>query len=253
MLIEARKLPVLDHAYARYGRRMLRRAFARVWVGGAPLPLDDGPNIVFLNHSAWWDPILCHFLSHDVFRRDGYGLMEGAQLLKYPFFRRIGCFGAVGPDGEPGALGPEDARGLALYAAATLRGGPRRTLWIFPQGALLPPRVALAFRSGVARLSRAVPEAPLLPLAVRYELRAEERPEVFVRVGEPVRGGTLTGDSPARATRRLEARLRETLEALDADLREPEPTAYRVVLAGRHSISEFYDRTVGRLRARRAG
>ena len=248
MLIEARKLPLLDRAYARFGRRMLRRAFARVWVGGAPLPLGDGPTIVYLNHSAWWDPILCHFLSHAVLRRDGYGLMEGAQLLRYPFFRRIGCFGAASPDGEPGALHAEDARGLALYAARMLRGGPRRTLWIFPQGALLPPRVALVFRSGVARIGRAVPEAPLIPLAVRYELRAEERPEVFVRVGDPVQG-VQHPDAPARATRRLEARLRDTLDALDADLRDPEPTAYRVVLAGRPSISDFYDRTLGRLRA----
>lgn len=248
MLIEARKLLLLDRAYARYGRGMLRRAFARVWVGGPPLPSDDGPTITYLNHSAWWDPILCHYLSHDVFARDGYGLMEGAQLVKYPFFRRIGCFGAVGPDGEPGALNAEDARGLALYAARTLRGGPRRTLWIFPQGALLPPRVPLVFRSGVARLGRAVPEAPLIPLAVRYEVRAEQRPEVFVRVGEPLRIAAHAGEPPARVTRRLETRLRETLEALDADLRDPEPRAYRVVLAGKDSISEFYDRTFGRLR-----
>jgi chlorobactene lauroyltransferase len=251
MLIEARKVPLLDRAYGRYGRRLLRRAFARIWLGGDPWPLGDGPAIAYLNHSAWWDPILAHFLSHDVFRRDGYGLMEGAQLLKYPFFQRIGCFGASGPAGEPGALGAEDARGLALYAARTLRGGPRRTLWIFPQGVLLPPRVPLAFRSGVARLSRAVPEAPLLPLAVRYELRAEQRPEIFVRLGAPVL--PAPGEVPARLTRRLEQRLREELDRLDADLTEREPTAYRVVLAGRPSLSDFYDRTAGRLRRRRAG
>jgi hypothetical protein len=121
---------------------------------------------------------------------------------------------------------------------------------------LLPARVPLAFRSGTARLSRAVPEATLLPIAVRYELRAEQRPEVFVRVGERIAidarahpGGRH--ESPARLSRRLEEGLRETLAQLDDDLRAPEPVQYRVVLAGRGSISDFYDHTVGRLRRRR--
>ena len=111
MLLEARKVPVLERAYARYGRWLLRRAFARVWVGGAPWPAGGGPTIAFLNHSAWWDPILTLYLSHDLFRRDGYGLMQGAQLVKYPFFRRIGCFGATGDSAD-------DVRAIALYAAA---------------------------------------------------------------------------------------------------------------------------------------
>jgi 1-acyl-sn-glycerol-3-phosphate acyltransferase len=247
MLLEARKHPLLERAYARYGRRLLRRAFARVWVGGAPWPEGAGPVIAFANHSAWWDPVLALFLSHDVFRRDGYGLMEGAQLLRYPFFRRIGCFGATGD--HPA----EDARGLALYAARLLRhaepGARPRTLWIFPQGALLPARVPLAFRSGLARFSRAVPGAVLLPIAARYELRAAQRPECFVRVGSPVHAAAR-GESPARLTRRLEHRLREELDRLDADLTADHPAGYRVVLAGRGSLSDFYDHTMGRLRRR---
>jgi 1-acyl-sn-glycerol-3-phosphate acyltransferase len=71
MLLEARKVPGLERAYARYGRRLLRRGFARVWVGGAPWPESAGPAIAFLDHSCWWDPVLAVFLSHDLFRRDG--------------------------------------------------------------------------------------------------------------------------------------------------------------------------------------
>jgi 1-acyl-sn-glycerol-3-phosphate acyltransferase len=249
MLLDARKHPLLERAYARYGRRLLQRAFARVWVGGAPWPEGAGPVIAFVNHSAWWDPVLALFLSHDVFRRDGYGLMEGAQLLRYPFFRRIGCFGATGE--HPA----EDARGLALYAARLLHGAepgaPQRTLWIFPQGALLPARVPLAFRSGLARFSRAVPDAVLLPIAVRYEVRAVQRPECFVRVGQPVHPAAGGHESPGRLTRRLEQRLGEELDRLDADLTADRPAGYRVALAGRGSLSDFYDRTMGRLRTKR--
>jgi 1-acyl-sn-glycerol-3-phosphate acyltransferase len=246
MLLDARKHPLLERAYARYGRRLLRRAFARVWVGGAPWPEGAGPVIAFVNHSAWWDPVLAVFLSHDVFRWDGYGLMEGAQLLRYPFFRQVGCFGATGE--HPA----EDARGLALYAARLLRGAepgrPPRTLWIFPQGALLPARVPLVFRSGLARFSRAVPDAVLLPIAVRYEVRAEQRPECFVRVGQPVHPAPAAqgAESPGRLTRRLEQRLRDELDRLDTDLTADHPAGYRVALAGRGSLSDFYDRTMGR-------
>lgn len=248
MLLDARKHPLLERAYARYGRRLLRRTFARVWVGGAPWPEGGGPVIAFVNHSAWWDPVLALLLSHDVFRGDGYGLMEGAQLLRYPFFRRIGCFGATME--HPA----EDARGLALYAARLLRvvgpGGRPRTLWIFPQGVLLPARVPLTFRSGLARFSRAVPDALLLPVAVRYEVRAAQRPECFVRIGAPVH--PPPGEAPARLTRRLEQRLGEELDRLDADLTAAHPAGYRVALAGRGSLSDFYDRTMGRLRGRAA-
>ena len=253
MLLEARKHPALEDVYARYGRRLLRRSFARVWLGGEPWPAGDGPTIALLNHSAWWDPIVTLFLSHDLFRRDGFGIMQGAQLRRYPFFRRIGCFGATGD-------GFEDARALALHAARLMREGTRRTLWIFPQGELLPARAPLAFRSGAARLARAVPEATLVPVAIRYELRAEQRAELFVRVGAALAGAER--ESTLQLTRRLEQRLRQELARLDDDLaRAPAGPAlatagYHVALDGASSLSVLYDRTIGRiptmLRRRRA-
>jgi 1-acyl-sn-glycerol-3-phosphate acyltransferase len=245
MLLEARKAPMLERMYALYGRRLLRRAFARVWVGGATWPPGDGPSIAFLNHSAWWDPILTLYLSHDLFRRDGYGIMQGPQLERYPFFRRIGCFGAS-------TESLEDVRAVSTYAAELLRNGGgegRRTLWIFPQGELLPHRMPLTFRSGAARIARAVPEAPLVPVAVRYEFRGEQRPEVFVRVGEGVVLGRR--EAPAQFTRRLEHRLRQELALLDGDLERSSAAHYRVVLEGRGSLHALYDRTFGRFAGER--
>jgi 1-acyl-sn-glycerol-3-phosphate acyltransferase len=240
MLLEARKAPMLERMYALYGRRLLRRAFARVWVGGAPWPPEDGPSIAFLNHSAWWDPILTLYLSHDLFRRDGYGIMQGGQLERYPFFRRMGCFGAS-------TDGIEDVRAVSAYATELLRAGGgsgRRTIWIFPQGELLPHRTPLVFRSGAARFARGVPEAPLVPVAVRYEFRSEQRPEAFVRVGEPVR--LAPRETAVQLTRRLEHRLRQELALLDGDLERSSLAAYRVALEGRSSLHALYDRTFGR-------
>jgi hypothetical protein len=105
-----------------------------------------------------------------------------------------------------------------------------------------------------------VPDAPLVPVAVRYEFRGEQRPEVFVRVGAAVRPASGASAAAARdtaplaLTRGLEQRLRLELSALDEDLLYPTPAelGYRVALEGRRSLSALYDRTLGRLQAMRA-
>ena len=241
MLLNARKVPWLERAYASYGRRLIGNAFARVWVDGAAWPSVDGPTIAFLNHSAWWDPVLTLFLSHSLFRRDGYGIMQGAQLERYPFFRRVGCFGATTDS-------LDDVRAVTQHAARVLNEGHRRTLWIFPQGELLPPRTPLKFRSGVARIARATPEALLVPVAVRYELRTAQRPEIFVRIGEPMAhaADAPTGERSFALGRRLESRMRHELGVLDDALTHADPPGYDVVLDGRGSLSQLYDRTFGR-------
>ncbi|MEJ7812406.1 MAG: lysophospholipid acyltransferase family protein [Gemmatimonadaceae bacterium] len=250
MLIKAAKLPMLERAYARYGRRLLRHGFACVRLGGAPWPAGTAPTIAYINHSAWWDPILAHFLADTTLGLDAYGIMHGAGLQRYPFFRRIGCFGVT-------TAAPADTRALAAYAAELLRAPPAsrgrsvapRTLWIFPQGELLPARVPLAFRSGLARLARAVPEARLVPVAVRYEFRADQRPECVVRFGDAEAAGG-GGASPAALTTHLEARLRAELAALDAELASlggaGPPGGYPVILDGARSLDRLYDRTWGR-------
>ena len=238
MLLEARKLPVAEQVAARHFRYLLRRAFARVWLGGVPFPDSDQPSIAFLNHSAWWDPILTVFLSRMVRDRDPYGLFRGEELQRYPFFRRLGCFGIT-------TERLDDLRALPGYAATLLRGGPRRTLWVLPQGELLPARTPLAFRSLLARFARAVPEAALVPVAVRYEFRLDQRAECFVRVGEPVTA--ITRESPAATSRRLEQRLRQELALLDHDLAQPGVRHFRPVLEGLGSLSALYDHTFGKL------
>lgn len=240
MLLPPRKQVVLERLYARYGRRLLRRSFASVNVGGAQWPAAARPSIALLNHSAWWDPILALHLSHDLFRRDGYGIMQGAQLERYPFFRRVGCFGMSGSS-------ISDTRALAELACELLRSAPRRTLWLFPQGELLPARMPLHFRSGTARIALHVPHALIVPVAIRYEMRRDERPECYVRIGPATEADS---DTSTVLTRRLERALASELAALDDDLRTETLGGYRPTISGRRSMSALYDRTFGAHRAR---
>ena len=86
-------------------------------------------------------------------------------------------------------------------------------MWLCPQGALLGARVPLAFKSGLARVAVACPDVPVVPVALRYELRGTKRPECFVRVGAPL---TLDGIDDIRTlTRRFEGALQAELDALD--------------------------------------
>ncbi len=208
MLIEARKNPVLETIYSAYARRLIRRQFGRVQVSGAGFPETDHPVIAYMNHTAWWDAVVPVHLSHDLFRREIHALMEGEQIRKYPFFRHLGCFG-------PSESGIADATAVVDYAARVLKSGNRPILWICPQGAILPSRIPMKFKTGLARIAEAVPEAEIVPMAFRYEFLKTQKPECRIRIGEPV---ARSEEDYSRFTRRLELQLQQELDALDAEI-----------------------------------
>lgn len=235
MLLPPRKQAMLERLYAWYGRRLLRSSFARLWIHGA-MPNVSRPLIAAVNHSAWWDPVVALHLSHEPFRRDQYGIMEGAQLLRYPFFRRIGGFGVT-------TASPSDARALADLATKLLSTGSRMLLWVFPQGRLLPASAPLHFRSGVVRIARRCADAVVVPIAIRYPMLGERRPECIVRIGEPA---DIGGGSVAEATRSLEVAVAGELSAIDDDLLHERRDGYRRALDGGGSIADRYDRRARR-------
>ena len=208
MLIEARKNNVLESIYSAYARRLIRKQFGQVQVSGADFPQTDHPLIAYVNHSAWWDAVVPVHLSHDLFRREIHALMEGEQLRKYPFFRHLGCFG-------PTESGIADARAVIEHSVRILRTGKRPILWIFPQGAILPSRAPMQFKSGLAHIAQAVPDAVVVPIAIRYEFLKHEMPHCRVRTGEPV---VRCEESSSRFTRRLEFCLQRELDALDDEI-----------------------------------
>lgn len=198
----------------------MRRTFAHVHVSGpgaqglhlgTSWAASTAPVIAYINHSAWWDAVVPFVLARQLFRRESWAIMEGAQIGRYPIFRRIGCFGAT-------SASLDDARRTVVHAVTRLRGGPRRMLWLCPQGALLAPRAPLVFRSGLARIARLVPEAMLLPIGLRYEFRTTQRPECFMRIGAPIpRDGEI---SVRTLTQRLRDALAAELDLLDGSLLE---------------------------------
>lgn len=231
--------------FAGHARKRLARTFASVRVADlsrARAALRDGAVVAVSNHTSWWDPLVILWLTEEVLRADCYAMMDAKNLRRLPFFGLVGAFGVDLDDPRDGAL--------AMRYAARLLDRPGRAVWVFAQGRERPVSARpLGFLRGAAEVSR-VAKAPTVPVALRYEFGGEERPTLFVSVGEPI--------APSRDVIALrdahEAAVTALLDALDADLREGSLDRYEAVIAsGGSALGPLAERALVAMTRRRAG
>ncbi len=234
-MIRAKKSAAFERVFDPYSGILVRRHFHRVLVrGDAGLDtVDRGrPVILYANHSSWWDAIMPYVLSRRLFRLDAYAMMEEQQLARFPFFRWIGVFGV-----DRGR--PRSALESIEYASR-LFDRPNRAVWVFPQGELLPNDIRpIECEPGFVRLARTLGAVQYVPVAFRYEFVREQRPECFVSIGECV--GAEGGHDEQGLVNRLAARLTDLLDTLRADVAAGNTGGFRVLLAGRRSVSALLD------------
>jgi hypothetical protein len=234
-MIPAAKNPWVEGWSRRYARRYLGSAFHRVLLDGALPPRPEGPVLVSINHSSWWDLLAGFWLSTDVLGWDGYAPMDERQLRRYPILRRLGVFGV---DRESLRGGRE----FLQHACELLEGRPR-ALWITPQGALVSTDVRpVRFYSGVARLARLLGRCHLLTVALQYEFWDDRRPELLVSFGELHCLETGHPPDTRSLTRRLEGEMEAQLDHLDRLRRRRDPGLFRELLHRPGGISPTYDR-----------
>jgi chlorobactene lauroyltransferase len=225
--------------YRLIARRSLARAFDRVWLQQAgPLPEPrDGPLLLYLNHSAWWDGYLMYVIHRVVLggRFDVHLLMEEKQLRAYRFFSWSGAFSIDRRDPE------ESARSLQ-YAANLLRGGRRpRLLFIFPQGKIVPAdRRPLVTYPGIARIVAMAGPLTLCPVALRYEFLGQQWPHAFIRIGPAHRAADPSDLEGTLAD--VTARLTAACDALRDDVLALRLERFRPLLQGRQGIDKRFDR-----------
>ena len=66
----------------------------RISASGLPPHCPDRPLVIYLNHAAWWDPLVCLRLAREFFRdRASFAPIDAAMLERYGFFRHLGFFG----------------------------------------------------------------------------------------------------------------------------------------------------------------
>ena len=221
--------------------------FARVWLrveGPIPTPAE-GPLIFYLNHPSWWDGYMAHVLSRMVLadRFQSFGMMDERELRRFRFFTWIGAF----------SVNRQDARAAlasVAYISRMLAERRDRALAIFPQGEITPnDRRPLTMFSGMAHVAQRAGGATLWPVALRYEFRGEQRPEVFIRAG-PAHPAPADYDTHA-LTADAGQRLTAACDALRDEVMSGQLEAYRVLLRGRPGPDKLFDAARGLLPARK--
>lgn len=234
-MIPARKSPLIEAWFRGYVRRYLRRSFHRVLLLGEPPAMPDGPLLVCMNHSSWWDPLLVFWLSRELLSWDAYGPMDQRQLNRYPILARIGAFGV---DRES----LQAAREFVRYSDELLRGR-RRALWLTAQGAMVSSAARpVRFYSGVASLVQSLGVAHVTTVVLEYEFWDEKRPEAFVSFATAIPVVAGPGFVRKPFLRELEARMERQMDELAEARRERNASLFRVLLSGETGISPVYDR-----------
>jgi len=227
----------LFRLFQRYSVRYVRRHFHALRLSKASHPLPDTgePFLLVLNHTAWWDPMICLVLSRAFADRDQFAAIDAAAVKQYPFFTKLGFVG----------VDTTSLRGAAefLRTGLAILSGPRRVYWVTAQGRFADVRERpLGLRSGVGHLAARLGRGVVLPLAVEYTFWAERTPEALVRFGEPLRVADHPGLSGKEWTARIEAALTRTLDALNAETINRDPGRFVEVVSGRAGVGGGDDR-----------
>lgn len=193
--LPSRFSPRVTKGFSMVVKRMFRKHFASVrMVKGSRESIESldrrlGPAIVVMNHSSWWDPLVCVLLASALTpSRTHVAPMDIEQLRRFRFMRKLGIFG----------VSPDDPRSLPRMSRHVLdrfKSEDRCTLWITPQGEFRDVRDEIALRPGVAAIAAragAEREIPVLSLAIEYGFWEDKRPEVFLRV-QRIRAPQLPG------------------------------------------------------------
>ncbi len=206
-MIVARHAAWAEKVFHLYVTGLFQRHFHAMRLLGEPPRAEPNlPLLLLPNHSTWWDGFFIHLLNKKIFLRRPYVMMLEEQLVRYPFFTRVGVF-SIDPKS------PASMRASLRYAANVLRD-PQNLLAIFPQGELRPwDKRPLGYKRGLEVILKLhTGPVNLLPLAIRAEFLGEQKPSVFFMFGEnlPVDYSSFAGMAW------LEKREEEALEKLRA-------------------------------------
>jgi chlorobactene lauroyltransferase len=239
-MIPARKFPLGQKLVWWLIDSSFRKHFDRVFFRMRGERTDEQralPVIVCANHSSWWDGYIATLVER-LLGMDTYLMMEEAQLRRYFFFAWAGCF-SVDRHNTRSALQS------LQYAARLLKGRPGRMVWLFPQGEISPnDRRPLVFFNGAAYLARMTTPVLLYPVATRIEYLAEQRPDLFISMGQPLLVNAEDARTPGflkHCTRQLEELVTAELDQLRADIIASDLSSFTRIMRGRSSTNRIFD------------
>ncbi len=239
-MIPARKFPLGEYFVEGLIDGSFRKYFDRIHYRQQKPYTDEQralPMIICANHSTWWDGYVALLVARQL-HVDAYLMMEEAQLRRYFFFSWIGCF----------SVDRQDARSAMRslqYAAGILKEKPGRMVWLFPQGVITPnDHRPLEFFTGAAHLARLTATSLVYPLAIRIEYLAEQRPDLFISLGEPLCVDEEMTRVPGflkSCTHQLEGMVTAELDQLRHDIIAGDHSSFKLLMHGTSSTNRIFD------------
>jgi 1-acyl-sn-glycerol-3-phosphate acyltransferase len=222
-MLEANKNLWVENAFGIYNKNLLRRRFNSLRVSGLASLTESKPSIFFANHSSWWDGLVAFQISQSI-KADSFIMMEEKQLKKLFFFRKLGAFSVVREN-------PREAVKSLNYAINLLKENRTRTLWIFPQGKILPNDARpIRFYNGISRIIGNLENCVVSPLAVRYEFLGDYKPDIFVKIGQPETFKSADVTKSKDLTEKFENDLTELLDELKHDVASTKTINYKNIV-----------------------
>jgi chlorobactene lauroyltransferase len=162
-----------------YVRNLFWRKFHRIWVVQNYYPDTKSKTIYYLNHTSWWDGLIPLLLNRKLFRQNARAMMEDKQMHEHGFFKKIGAF----------SVNLENPRGVisSLRYAAESMNRENASLFIYPEGKIVPYSVKKPdFKKGLAWIVSKCPDSDVVPVGILIHTARSHKPEMFIRIGEPV-------------------------------------------------------------------
>jgi 1-acyl-sn-glycerol-3-phosphate acyltransferase len=224
-----------------YFRRRLRRSLPRnlfaIHADGlyrAP-PQDGTPTIAVANHNGWWDGLVDYYLLRETLGYSGYVMMDEEFLGTLPFLALVGGFTVDKKTPAGKAAG-------VRYIIRTLRR-TSGTLLMYPQGRRTATDARpLGFEDGAAFIAAKAGPSRLLPFARAYEMLAEDRPDVFYLVGDPI--NVKPGDDYRELTARAEAHVASLLDELTRRIAAEESDGFTKIFQGNLSGNKRMEKKI---------
>lgn len=189
-------------------------------------------NIIFTNHSCWWDGLVAYTICRQLFKTEMHMMIE--ELHRFPLLAKIGAFSVK----KDSAYSPI----RTLTYSAEILNNPENSLFIYPQGEVKPPDYRpVKFAGGISYLCKKLNGVNLIPIAQKYCFLREDRPEILVEVGKPI---VLDNNSINRKefTEYLEAEFTKLLDGQKEDISAGKLEEYEFLIKSRLCVPKLIEK-----------
>ncbi|OGI01309.1 MAG: hypothetical protein A2Y25_00935 [Candidatus Melainabacteria bacterium GWF2_37_15] len=181
---------------------------------------ENYSNILYGTHSCWWDGILATFIFRNLYNCNFHMMIK--DLYRFTSLAYAGGF-SVEKHAFRGSL-------TAVNYSIKLLENPAHSLWIFPQGNIMPSNsIPIKFESGIAHICKKLDGVNLIPIVYQYLFLRKEKPEILVEIGKPiiVKGGI---NDKNEFLLFIQGEFEKLLEAQKAELAKGQYDGYECVL-----------------------